>query len=562
MRKANRTPRARHFVAKWRHTGKNELEEIVHAIRRGGVDALVTAGAKGDQVVVLQGTEHPYRLLVEAINDGAATLDSAGAVLYANDRFAEILGVPDKKLVGAPLQAHVPSRESGNLKKLIASARRGKNISGEILLDRAGGSTRTVRFAFSPVRDSGASNICVVVTDLTDLAKANEAVKSNEESLRQLSARLLQLQDEERRHIARDLHDITGQKLAVQSITLSQLLNRESAGFDGESRRMLVECAALTKQVSDEIRTLSYVLHPPLLDEMGLSSAVKWYAEGFEARTGISIEVNIASDFLRLPPEVEVTLFRVIQESLTNVHRYSKSPRAYIRVESSSDEIKVRIGDFGKGMPPRTLNSITGASAPMGVGIQGMKERMRQLSGRLEITSRPKEGTLVTAILPMSRMRPKEPQAPSASSKEVRTEGRKPRDGSRKRILIADDHEMLRRGVRTMLQEETDWEVCGEAVDGKDAIDKTRSLNPDLVILDINLPVMNGLDAMRRILRDCPQTKILAFTVDDSNELVKEIKAAGAHGWLSKNRAGQDLVRTVKELLAGKGQRSLGATRG
>ncbi len=560
MRKANRTPRARHFVAKWRHTGKNELEEIVHAIRRGGVDALVTIGAKGDQVVVLQGAEHPYRLLVEAINDGAATLDSAGTVLYANSRFAEILSVPIKKLVGAPLQDRVPAHESENLKKLIARARRGKNISGEILLDRANGTSRTLRFAFSSVRNSGAPNICVVVTDLTDLAKANEAVKSNEESLRQLSARLLQLQDEERRHIARDLHDITGQKLAMQSITLSQLLNRKSAAFDGESRRMLEECADLTKQLSEEIRTLSYVLHPPLLDEMGLSSAVKWYAEGFEERTGIAVDVSIASDFLRLPPEVEVTLFRVIQESLTNVHRYSGSPKAYVQVKSTSAEIKVQVGDFGRGMLPDRFDSITGASAPVGVGIQGMKERMRQLSGRLEIVSRPKEGTLVTAILPMSRVRPKVP-ALSVSSKGAHADGRKSQDGSRRRILIADDHEMLRRGIRTMLQEETDWEVCGEAVDGKDAVDKTWSLNPDLVILDINLPVLNGLVVMRQILRDCPQTKILAFTVDDSNELVKEIKAAGAHGWLSKSKAGSDLVRTVRELLADKEHRSLAATR-
>jgi DNA-binding NarL/FixJ family response regulator len=118
-----------------------------------------------------------------------------------------------------------------------------------------------------------------------------------------------------------------------------------------------------------------------------------------------------------------------------------------------------------------------------------------------------------------------------------------------KRILIADDHEMLRRGVRFMLEKETAWEVCGEAVNGQDAVDKATALSPDLVILDINMPVLNGLVAVRQILRNRPQTKILIFTVHDSDQTLKEIHAAGAHGYLSKNNASEDLLRVVKELL-------------
>ena len=131
---------------------------------------------------------------------------------------------------------------------------------------------------------------------------------------------------------------------------------------------------------------------------------MKWYAEGFERRTGIKVKVDISPDLVRLPPDVEVTLFRVIQESLTNVHRYSGSPKAYVRVKVNSGEIEVQIGDFGKGMHRDMLNANTGKVAPLGVGIQGMKERMRQLSGKLEITSRPNDGTVVTATLPFSQI--------------------------------------------------------------------------------------------------------------------------------------------------------------
>lgn len=532
-----------------------ELEETLEAIRGGAVDALVINGPDGDQVFTLQGAEHPYRVLVETINEGAATLDTSGTILYSNLRFAEILGVPLEKFIGTPVQSHVSPEESAKLESLIEHARE-NTAKGEINLEALEGKSRVVRFSLSPIKSSGLKTICVVATELTELMEANQSLKSNEETLRQLSSRLLQLQDDERRHIARDLHDITGQNLAVQSIALSQILNSKTVRLDEATRKTLTECATLTRQVGEEIRTLSYLLHPPLLDELGLASAVKWYAQGFEHRTGIAVEVDIQTDFSRLPPEAEVTLFRVVQESLTNVHRYSGSPKAYVSLRATGGAVKVQVGDFGKGMPSDGLKSAHAGDAPLGVGIQGMKERMRQLGGRLDITSRPNEGTLVTATLPVSKLEEiaSEPLDRAGSLQFSRdVEGAHTDSATaRKRILVADDHEVLRRGVRTMLQPETDLEICGEAVDGQDAIDKASELHPDLVILDINMPVLNGLAAVRQILRHRPETKILVFTVHDSDQTIQEILAAGAHGYLSKAKGGQDLVYVIRELLRGK----------
>jgi PAS domain S-box-containing protein len=558
-RKAKR-PRARKIKASSLRPGRRsprinpeESEEIVLAIRRGKIDALVMSGKDGEQVLMLQGAEHPYRVLVETINDGVATLDRNGIVLYANSRFAAILRVPSENFIGTPLQNHVLSSDRNSLQSLISEGL-SNSTQGEITLNAAEGRPRLVRLALTPVKNSEPQTVCVVATELTELVEANEALRSNEESLRLLSARLLKLQDEERRHIARDLHDITGQKLAVQSMGLAQVLKRKAAVLDEESRNILSECANLNKQIGEEIRTLSYLLHPPLLDELGLSSAVKWYAEGFERRTGIKVKVDISPDLVRLPPDVEVTLFRVIQESLTNVHRYSGSPKAYVRVKVNSGEIEVQIGDFGKGMHRDLLNANTGKVAPLGVGIQGMKERMRQLSGKLEITSRPNDGTVVTATLPFSQIDSKvaaESASNAASALPTRSAEVPSGDriASRRQILIADDHEMLRRGVRAMLERVPEWEVCAEAVDGRSAVEKAAALRPDLVILDINMPNLNGLAAVRQILRSAPQTKILVFTVHDSDQTVKEIQATGAHGYLSKSNASQDLLRVVKELL-------------
>jgi PAS domain S-box-containing protein len=532
-----------------------ESEEIVLAIRRGKIDAVVMTGNSGEQVLTLQASEHPYRLLVETINDGVATLDAAGVVLFANSHFAAILRADAENIVGTSVREHVSADDWKIVQGLIAEGL-SNSVQGEISLEAAEGRRRLVRLAVSPVKSSEPPTVCVVATELTELVEANEALRSNEESLRLLSARLLKLQDEERRHIARDLHDITGQKLAVLAMALSQVINRKNAGLDSESRRVLSECSALSKQVGEEIRTLSYLLHPPLLDELGLPAAVKWYAEGFEQRTGIRVKVDIVSDFARLSPDVEVALFRIVQESLTNVHRYSGSSSAYVRVKINSKKIELQIGDFGKGIHGDVLNSRTGKVAPLGVGIQGMKERIRQLGGALEITSKPNHGTQVTATLPLAHT-----QASSivergggiaASSAGRAAESSAPeRNISRKQILIADDHEMLRRGLRAMLEKEMEWDICGEAVDGQDAVDKANTLRPDLVILDINMPVLNGLAAVRQISRNRPQTKILVFTVHDSDQTAKEIQASGAHGYLTKSNASDNLLRVVRELLEG-----------
>ena len=539
-------------IVRSKPTGDNEAQEIVKAIRGGRIDALVMQSARGDRVVTLQGAELPYRVLVESINEGAATLDRSGNVLYANARFAEILDLTVEKLVGTALVNHVPSWQRDKLLELIAQGHR-RSAGIELILEAPTGPPKLVRFTLKPLKNTPRHTVCVVATELTELVEANEALKSNEESLRQLSARLLQLQDEERRHIARDLHDITGQKLAFQSMALSALQTKQCPNLDPESHQALSESLNLNKEISTEIRTLSYLLHPPLLDELGLSSAARWYAAGFTKRTGIPIDIDVPQEIKRLSPDAEVAIFRVLQESLTNVHRYANTPRARLRIRTTEDDIKVEIEDYGKGIQATKSKSAQESVERLGVGIQGMTERIRQLGGRLEITSGPKRGTLVTATIPFGGSQVEVPATPIASTALASTfSADRPLAShlhQRQQILIADDHEMLRRGVRNTLQTEPDLEICGEAVDGQDAIDKARVLHPDLVILDINMPVLNGLVAVRQILRYCPTTKIVIFSVHDSDQTKQEIIAAGAHGFVSKGKDSHDLLRVVRDVL-------------
>ena len=537
-----------------RESFDKEAEGIVEEIRRGRAPGLVVQGAHGEKVVTLQGSDQPYRVLVESINDGAATLDAAGTIRYANSRFAEILDLPADKLVGTTLESNIPARWQADLAGLIDQAHC-RSGALELTLDATESRPRLVRFTLKPLKNTPFHKICVVATELTELVEANEALKSNEESLRQLSARLLQIQDEERRHIARDLHDVTGQKLAFQAMALSGVLGRHSSNLDADAQQALSESLLLNKEVSAEIRTLSYLLHPPLLDELGLSSAARWYAAGFTKRTGIPIDVEIAPGLKRLSPDAEVAIFRVLQESLTNVHRYSNTMKARVSIHTTDREIRVEIEDFGLGIEPARSKSARKGVQRLGVGIQGMTERIRQLGGRLEITSKPNRGTLVSATIPLSSSRvsatgrPVSDRGPSISF--VQNEEPASRDSQRKRILIADDHEMLRRGLRNTFQNEADLEICGEAVDGQDAIDKVKQLNPDLVILDINMPVLSGLVTVRQILRHRPEIKVVVFSVHDSDRTVQELRAAGAHAFLSKGEEAQALLRVVRALLKG-----------
>lgn len=216
-------------------------------------------------------------------------------------------------------------------------------------------------------------------------------------SLRDLSTRLMKLQDEERRRIARELHDSVGQTLAALAMNLA--LVRSDVERLSKIANALTDSESLVRDMSTEVRTISHLLHPPLLDEAGLSSAIRWYGDGFAKRSGIKVEIDVPEDLERLPAELETAIFRVVQECLTNIHRHSGSPVARIRVRRHDDQVAVEIEDKGRGIPAEKQEEMATTGTP-GVGVRGMRERIRQLGGTLDIQSGHK-GTLVKLQLPV-----------------------------------------------------------------------------------------------------------------------------------------------------------------
>jgi signal transduction histidine kinase len=215
--------------------------------------------------------------------------------------------------------------------------------------------------------------------------------------VQELSSRLLQAQDEERRRISRELHDSTGQLLVALNMNLARLKD-EWAQSNPETNRIIDDTNSVVNEMSRQLRTMSYLLHPPLLDEAGLTSALKWYVEGFATRSTIDVRLELPDDLGRLPQDLEITIFRLIQESLTNIHRHSGSKTAIIRVAKEEKEVQVEIADEGTGF---TSPDGTERKARIGVGILGMKERVRRFGGTLDIAST-ETGTTVQATLPVA----------------------------------------------------------------------------------------------------------------------------------------------------------------
>jgi PAS domain S-box-containing protein len=233
--------------------------------------------------------------------------------------------------------------------------------------------------------------------------------KEAEEALRNLSARLLQLQDEERRRIARELHDSTGQSLAALVIHLSAV-SAKVAQIDPSAAEFLRDAIELSQKASDETRTLSYLLHPPTLDYAGIQSALEWYIEGFSKRSKVKVELEVSLGPHRLAEALERTLFRVVQESLTNIFRHSESQTAKVRISLQSGIVRLEVADNGKGIPAEILSTLNSSGGQLGVGIRGMRERVRQLGGWLQIRSRA-DGTTIFVSLPVGDLASGESQA-------------------------------------------------------------------------------------------------------------------------------------------------------
>jgi PAS domain S-box-containing protein len=332
-----------------------------------------------------------------------AMYPNAGGVFWSQEMY-RIFGFDPRggPPAGPTVIARIHPDERVRVNDTIRDAvREGIDVSGEYRIFMPDGAMKHLRFLGHPVdRGPGAPREYLgTVVDVTSQRVAEAHLNATLNEVRALASSLVQAQDDERRRIARELHEMTAQDLAALKMNLAAL-QRTGAGIAEKDRTLLAESAQLAEQAMSQIRTLSYLLHPPFLDEVGLASAIRWFAKGFGNRSGVSIRLSLPEDLARLPQDIETALFRVIQESLFNIHRHAESPTAEINLRTADGELTLEVRDSGRGMPHVRGGEPYGSEHMLGVGIAGMRERMEQLGGSLEVASTP-AGTTVRAWLPI-----------------------------------------------------------------------------------------------------------------------------------------------------------------
>jgi PAS domain S-box-containing protein len=339
-----------------------------------------------------------FRLVVQAVRDYAIfMLDPEGRILTWNEGAQRLKGYSPDEIIGRSFSVFYPPRDvaAGKPERMLKAAAAEGRVEDEGWRVRKDGSRFWADVVITALRDESGNlrGFAKITRDMTERRRAEEAV-------RELSGRLLRLQDEERRRMARELHDSTAQTLSALSLNLALVKQRAGSFFDARASKSFEEALHLADQASREIRTFSYLLHPPMLDEAGLPYALRWYVDGFVDRTKIQVDLEASEDLGRLPSDVETALFRIVQECLTNIHRHSGSRTARIQVRHEDHQVRLEVADTGKGLPEGFFQEGNGRPATLGVGIRGMHERVRQLGGWIEVKSG-QPGTIVEVALPL-----------------------------------------------------------------------------------------------------------------------------------------------------------------
>jgi len=397
-------------------SGAGDEQFAVEAVQAGAQDYLVKTRADYKLLArslryaiqrkraadALRESEERLRLAVTAANEAIWEYDPVNGLRW-NKAY-------DEPSVGATetgsftelcvWRIHPEDREKVSTNFVQALEGQATSWDAEYRLERAVGEWSHVHDRAVITRDSSGKVTRVVgaMLDVTDLKRTEEALQESNQRLHRLSRDLLRAQDYERRRIARELHDSTAQLLAALMISLSRL--QEPGLKPDRQRQALSEANELAAACSAEIRTVTCLLHPPLLDEVGLPTALQSYAQGFNQRTGIQVEIKIPPGFGRLGSELEATLFRIVQEGLANVHKHSGSQLAVVRLERDRHEVRLVLQDRGRGLP-KALRKEAKGFVRFGIGIVGMRERAEQLGGRLELTSND-IGAKLTVTLPLA----------------------------------------------------------------------------------------------------------------------------------------------------------------
>lgn len=518
----------------------------------------------------LHESEQRWRVTLESIGDAVVATDASAVVTFVNAVAARILGRPAADIVGRPLAdsfkiVHEEMRTPADCPVgLVLREGKAVELANHTVLMRPDGTEVPIDDSAAPIRDSEERLIGVVLVfrdiserklsqiqlqrwnaELEDRVRARTTeLVNSQERLRALASQLNLTEQRERRRLAADLHDYLAQLLALIRIKLGQTLQRLPDQL-GE-RSSLTEIDDLLLQCLQYARTLMAQLSPSVLQDLGLIPALHWLAEQM-AQQGLKVDVKVLTQEMPSFDEHQSDLlFQALRELLTNVLKHAGASAASVTVRKQDrDTWLLTVQDRGLGF---NLDQVHYQPSGEHFGLFSIQERMEAMSGWCRIDSMPGQGTTVELGLSAIPSDAKPKSHISATAARFSKAARQPKS-SCWRVLLVDDHAMVRQGLRSILETYHDLEVVAEAADGVEAVESASTKQPDVVVMDINLPRLNGIDATKRIKKDAPATVVIGLSVHYSSQTHAALIDAGASALLSKEQATEDLYRTIRRFL-------------
>ncbi|HSF10646.1 MAG TPA: PAS domain S-box protein [Nitrospirales bacterium] len=492
--------------------------------------------------------------------------DLDGKYQLVNKRFETIFHLSRGAIIGKTdqelLNPHLASQIIANDQKVLQS---GTSQEFEEQLQLPDGIQTYLSVKF-PLFDAAGTPyaICGIGTDITARKQAERALQElndsleqrvsdrtrdllvYQENLRAMTSELVVTEQRERRRLSTELHDYLAQLLVVCRMKLAQAINEEKAAG---LKTNLEEIDQILSDSLSYTRTLIAELSPTILYELGLVPALKWLGQQME-RHGLRVQVQHGEQAIELSEDQAIFVFQAVRELLFNIIKHSGVSEAIVSLERHADQdLKILVQDAGKGFHPSPIS--TDYSKPGRFGLFSIRERTEALGGHFHIESAPGKGTQATLVVPLQPVSPT--VVSNSDSKDIQktldpvAQGR-----SRKkvvRILLVDDHAMIREGIRTLLEHQEDFVIVGEAKNGEEALEATKLVLPDVVVMDVNMPRINGIEATKFLTNEHPTVRVIGLSVHEDKQIEKMLLEAGAAMYVTKGSVASQLVDAIRQVV-------------
>ena len=532
-----------------------EAEELIDAIRNGGIDALLVTGPDESSVYTLKGADHTYRILIETMDEGAVVLSKGGTILYCNKRFAKMVRVPFNRAMGTSIADFLGPRDREMLRVLYSRVFGKECAKAEIALKSGDGEPIPALVSLCTLCVDDLEALCMVVTDLTEQKKSEETLKSyskrlyrknaelkkRAEQLARLSSELTMTEQRERKRMARILHDGLQQMLASAKLQVGCMQDKLDRR---DQKRALVAIEAILADSIGIARSLCMDLSPPVLYEGGLAAGLEWLANSMREKHDFNVELSIEA-CPEPADDIKVLVFESVRELLFNAVKHSKANLAKVSLRQENGVwIRIVVSDEGAGFDIARFQEPENCGG--GFGLFSIRERIGLLGGGLHIESAPGMGSRFTLTVP----RIGTPSVAFGGKTENADDGLADLDDnacrSATRVLLADDHTLFRDGIARILNRESDIEVAGHARNGREAMELALKLKPHVILMDIGMPDVGGIEATAAIHREIPEIRIIGLSMYEDLENARSMYQAGACDYKNKACPVAELLSAIR----------------